>query len=360
MRDDVLVKELLSLPTVKEAYLYEKLRGYKVRCKVCERRCIIEPGGRGFCGTRVNIDGKLYTLVYGDLSAIESRPIEIKPFFHYWPGSTALTFSTWSCNFTCPWCQNWTLSKSLPNPYNAHYVPPETLVKIALKNKDEGLCVSFNEPTLLFEYSVDVFKLGRKKGLYACYVSNGYMTLDSLKMLHNAGMDGLKIDIKGDKEVYEKYISGANVEVVWRNAREALKMGFHVEMVFLIITDVNDDENTIHEIIERHLKELGPDVPLHFTRYYPAYEFHNPPTKVETLEMAYKMARKMGLHYPYIGNVPGHYGEHTYCPNCGYAVIKRFNWRIIRYKLDENNRCPKCGTKIPIRGKHIKKIRMFL
>jgi len=353
------VSELVHLPNVVESKLYERLKNDKVRCKVCERRCIIPIGRRGFCGTKINIEGKLYTLVYGDLSAVESRPIEIKPFFHYWPGSTALTFSTWSCNFTCPWCQNWTMSKTFPNPENASYVSPETIVNSALRRGDEGLCVSFNEPTLLFEYSLDVFKLGRNKGLYACFVSNGYMTLEALEELYKSGMDGLKVDVKGTQEVYKEYLGGTSVDVVWRNARRALQMGMHVEVVFLVITGVNDDESTIREVIERHCKELGVDVPIHFTRYFPAYEFTNPPTDVSKLEKAYEIAKEVGVKFPYVGNVLGHKGEHTYCPNCNYPVIKRFNWRIVSYKLDENNRCPKCKTQIPIRGRHIKKFRLL-
>ena len=353
------VSELVHLPNVVESKLYERLKNDKVRCKVCERRCIIPIGRRGFCGTKINIEGKLYTLVYGDLSAVESRPIEIKPFFHYWPGSTALTFSTWSCNFTCPWCQNWTMSKTFPNPENASYVSPETIVNSALRRGDEGLCVSFNEPTLLFEYSLDVFKLGRNKGLYACFVSNGYMTLEALEELYKSGMDGLKVDVKGTQEVYKEYLGGTSVDVVWRNARRALQMGMHVEVVFLVITGVNDDESTIREVIERHCKELGVDVPIHFTRYFPAYEFTNPPTDVSKLEKAYEIAKEVGVKFPYVGNVLGHKGEHTYCPNCNYPVIKRLNWRIISYKLDKDNRCPKCKTQIPIRGRHIKKFRLL-
>ncbi|RLF14762.1 MAG: AmmeMemoRadiSam system radical SAM enzyme [Thermoprotei archaeon] len=339
---------------MREALLYKKLRGDKVQCTLCERRCIIPPGERGFCGTRMNIDGRLYTLIYGDLSAVESRPIEIKPFFHFWPGSTAITFSSWSCNFTCPWCQNWHLSKVKPQLEMPHYIDPEEIIRMALANGDEGTCVSFNEPTLLFEYAIDVFKMAREKGLYNTFVSNGYMTLDALRILKDSGLDGLKIDVKGGKEEYKKYNS-ANVDVVWRNAREAKKMGIHVEIVYLVVTNATDDENLIIETIERHLKELGPDTPLHFTRYYPAYMYHEPPTKIEILEKAYKMARKMGVKYPYIGNVPGHPYENTYCPECNALLIKRYGYRVIKYNIREDGSCPKCKAKIPIVGKYVNK-----
>jgi len=349
------LEEILRLPSVRESIFYRRVSNDKVECTLCERRCIIAPGESGFCKTRVNIDGKLYTLAYGNLSAVESRPIEIKPFFHYWPGSTALTYSTWSCNFLCPWCQNWALSRSQPNPKKAEYYSPEKIVKLALESGDEGLCSSFQEPTLLTDWNIDVFRIGRERGLYSCYVSNGYMTLEALKALWESGMDGLKIDIKGDNEVYEKFCGGIDVEKVWRNAREAKRMGFHVELVNLVITDVNDDEECLRSIIERALKEVGPETPIHFTRYYPAYKFDKPATSIRTLEEACKMARSIGMLYVYMGNVPGHRYEHTYCPNCNEVLIKRYGFSITRYNITEDKRCPKCGFSINIRGHYIKK-----
>lgn len=352
-------KSLASYPTVHEALLYENLARDKVRCSLCERRCIIGVGESGFCKTRKNIDGKLYTIVYGDISALESRPIEMKPFFHYWPGSTALTLSTWSCNFTCPWCQNSHLSKLEPDPINASFYPIETIVDMALRRKDEGLCISFQEPTLLFDWAISLFKAGNQKRLYSCYVSNGYMTSEALQLLQNAGMDGLKIDIKGDAETYQKYCSNVDIEKIWKNAREAEKKGLHVEIVNLIVTGVSDDEACIEEVIERHLKEVGPETPLHFTRYYPAYKFENPPTKIETLEKAYTVARKAGMHYPYVGNVLDHKYENTYCPNCNEILIQRFSYSIKKYHLTKDKKCPKCGQTIPIRGNYIQKPRSY-
>jgi len=354
------LRETLSSPVVRESIFYRRISGDKVECALCERRCIISSGEYGFCKTRLNINGKLYTVVYGFLSAIESRPIEIKPFFHYWPGSTALTYSTWSCNFLCPWCQNWTLSKHPPNLKNIEYYTPEELVDLAIKYGDEGLCSSFQEPTLLTDWNIDAFRVGRVRDLYACYVSNGYMTLEVLRALFESGMDGLKIDIKGDPEVYEKYCGGIDADKVWRNAREAKRMGFHVELVNLVITDVNDDEECLRSVIERAIKEVGPDTPIHFTRYYPAYKFDKPATNIKTLEDAYKMAKNLGVLYPYIGNVPGHRYENTYCPNCNEVLIKRYGFSVIRYNITEDKRCPKCGYQINIRGQYVKKKRELI
>jgi pyruvate formate lyase activating enzyme len=341
--------------TVHEALLYKQLPDDKVQCTLCERRCLLHSDKEGFCKTRKNIEGKLYTLVYGGLSALESRPIEIKPFFHYWPGSTALTFSTWSCNFDCVWCQNHHLSKTAPQPSKASFYSPEKIVEVAVSGGDDGLCSSFQEPTILTEWNLQVFRLGSKRGLYCCYVSNGYMTLEALRLLKEAGMDGLKIDIKGEAETYQKYCGGADVEKVWRNIREARRMGFHVEVVNLVVTDVNDDEECLRWVVERHLKEAGPETPLHFTRYYSAYNFHKPPTRVKTLEKAYEMAKKSGVLYPYLGNVHCHGYENTYCPNCGEQLIKRFGYRIVSYKVTDDKRCPKCGELIPITGKQVRR-----
>jgi pyruvate formate lyase activating enzyme len=186
------------------------------------------------------------------------------------------------------------------------------------------------------------------------------MTTEALKLLKESGMDGLKIDVKGDKETYNKYCGGADVEKVWKKARKAKKMGFHVEIVNLVVTSVNDDEECLRWIIKKHLKAVGPETPLHFTRYIPAYKFHNPPTKVGTLEKAYNMAKEAGVLYPYLGNVHGHKCENTYCPNCGEKLIHRRGYTIVRYKVTEDKKCPKCHRPVLIRGRHIRKMHFLL
>ncbi|MEM2972153.1 MAG: AmmeMemoRadiSam system radical SAM enzyme [Candidatus Bathyarchaeia archaeon] len=355
----MVMHDLTACPTVRKAKFYEKLANDRVRCILCERKCEIPVGFKGFCKTRININGNLYTIVYGDVSAVESRPIEIKPFFHYWPDSTALTFSTWSCNFDCVWCQNFHLSKAEPKPAEAVYYPPEKIVNLAISSGDTGLCASFQEPTLLSEWAIPLFKLGKEREIkYCCYVSNGYMTLEVLEALYNVGMDGLKIDVKGDNEVYIKYCGGADVEKVWRNAVEAKRLGLHVEIVNLVVSGVNDDEASLKWIVERHLRAVGAETPLHFTRYFPAYKFKNPPTKVEVLEKAYEIAKKEGVLYPYIGNVNGHKYEHTYCPNCGEILIKRFGFYVVKYSITKDKKCPKCGLQIPLMGMFMSRAKM--
>lgn len=334
-----------------EARLWESSEEGKVRCLLCPRHCLIPEGGRGFCKVRINQGKRLYTLSYGNLSAIESRPIEIKPFFHYHPGSSSLTFSTWSCNLICCWCQNWRLSAAEPPESLPEILSPEDILEMALRARDEGICVSFNEPTLLFEFCLDLFPLAKKQGLYCCFVSNGFMTLRALDELIDAGLDGMNVDIKGKDEVYKRYCGDSSVEPVWEVAAHAKERGVHVEVVCLLVTGVSDDEGTVKWIVERHLELLGPDVPIHFNRYFPAKGFIAPPTLVSNLVRAREIALQSGIKFVYLGNLHGHPAENTYCPSCGAELIGRRGFATLSVNLTEDNRCPKCGGKIPLVGR---------
>lgn len=290
---------------------------------------------------RVNKNGKLFTLTYGKLSALESRPIEIKPFFHFKPGSTSMTFATFSCNFDCPWCQNWKISRVLPS---GSEISPEYVVKKALENGNLSVCGSLNEPTLLFEFLLDVFRISKENGLLTTLVSNGYMSIMALRELKKAGLDALKVDVKGGESVYETYLS-AKVRNVWRIVREALKLGVHVEVVNLLVTNVNDSEESVREVIEKHLKYANGEVPIHFTRYFPAYLFKERPTDLQKLEKALEIAKKEGISFAYLGNVPGHRYENTFCPSCGKLLIRRFSYQVLENKI-KFGKCSNCGRKI--------------
>ena len=336
-------------PWVRKALLYDKLGGGSVRCNTCERRCVILPDKLGFCETRQNLNGELYTLQYGLSSGISANPIEKKPFYHFWPGSTSLTIGSWSCNFECPWCQNNHISKVPPDPARSEYITPERFVELVKEYECQSTSVSFNEPTLLFEWSLNMFELAKKKGYCNTFVSNGYMTLEALRMLREAGLDAINMDVKGDAQAVRRHC-GTNVEVVWRNVREAKLLGLHVEVVNLVIPGVNDREEQLRELARRHLQEAGEETPLHFTAYYPAYKFDAPPTPVSKLERAHDIAVSEGLNYVYTGNVPGHRYENTYCPGCGELLIERFGLELVRVDL-KGCRCPSCGHEIPIVGK---------
>ena len=335
------------------ALLYER-EDDRVRCTTCERSCKIAVGKLGFCKTRKNIDGKLYTLEYGDISSTSANPIEKKPFFHFFPGSRALTVGSYGCNFTCPWCQNWEISKAAPSPERCNYVSPERFVRLIKETGCQGTSISFNEPTLMLEYALDVFPRARAAGYYNTYVTNGYMSADALRLLVEHGLDAMNVDIKGCEDAVKRYC-GADVEKVWRNIRTAKRLGVHVELTTLIIPAVNDDEDCLRGIAKRIREEVGVDTPWHVTQYYPAYQSRSTGlfdgrTPIALLERAWVIGKTEGLQYVYLGNVPGHPFEHTYCPRCGKLLIERYGFGVIRYQVTAEQRCPICGAKIAITG----------
>ena len=246
-----------EMERIRKALLYESL-GERIQCHTCERRCLIPDGGLGFCATRKNIGGQLYSLLYGDISSISANPIEKKPFFHFYPGTKALTVGSWSCNFTCPWCQNYEISKSPQNIGQGQYMSPLEFVDSIERCSCQGTSVSFNEPTLLLEYSLDIFELAKEKGYYNTYVTNGYMTMQALEMLAAHGLDAMNIDIKGEEDVVKRYCA-AVAKKIWRNAVWAKGHGIWIELTTLIIAGVNDDEDQLRRIAHRIKEELGSD-----------------------------------------------------------------------------------------------------
>jgi len=340
--------KLLETPCAKIAKLWES-KGKYVICNLCERRCKIPEGMRGMCGARFNYGGELYTLTYGNISAISNNPMSKKPFFNFKPDKYAITVGSWGCNFICPWCQNWEISKFWVE--SCHYLSPEKMVELIGIYRSDGTSFSFNEPLVtLFEYSLDVMPLARRKGYFNTYVSNAYMTPEALDLLVKNGLDAINIDIKGCKGSIERW-TGANIEVVWRNAKLFIEKGVHVEITTLVIPKVNDDEACLRSIARRIKEELGKNVPWHVTRYFAAYkarEYGLPSaTPVKTLEKAYRIGKEEGLEYVYIGNVPGHEYESTYCPNCGRLIIWRFGlYTDVKVR---SNRCPNCGYELAIK-----------
>lgn len=331
---------------MREGLLQEEADG-KVRCLTCERRCLLQAGGVGWCRTRSNIGGKIYTLVYGLISSLSANPIEKKPLFHFFPGSVALTAGSWSCNFACPWCQNWEISKAEPKDQGYGYISPEEFVRLAKRYRCQGTSISFNEPTLMLEWSLDVFRLAHREGLYNTFVTNGYMTTAALELLIEAGLDAANVDIKGDAGAVRKYCQ-ADVEIVWRNCRLLKERGVHLEVTTLVIPGVNDDDRVLSSIAARIRKELGKETPWHLTAYFPAYRFSAPPTPVATLERAHALGKEAGLEFVYLGNVPGHPLEDTYCPSCGSLLIERYGLSIQALRLKARS-CPDCGREIPLR-----------
>lgn len=336
---------------MKLARFWKNIEDKNVECCICERRCRINVNRRGICGNYVNLDGKLYNIGYGKISALESRPIEIKPLYHYWPNSTSLTFSFWGCNFYCPWCQNYYLSFRHPEN-DDNYTPLEIIIDVALKNLDEGLCASFNEPTTSIDYILDLAEISRKYELYFSIVTNGYQTLEVITKAVELGIDGWSIDIKGCPKM-KKVLPSIDHYIVYRNAKHILDMGGHVEMVYLVVTNANDFEECVEWIIDTHLSTVGSKTPLHVNRYYPAHKWIEPASSIENLIAVAEKAKREGIEFVYIGNVGNSRFETTYCPKCGKTLIYRWMYRVREFNLSrEGNiyKCSRCSYKIPITG----------
>lgn len=332
----------------KEALLYDKLPGGEVQCRTCQRRCTIPPGKTGWCRTRVNEEGVLYSLIYGEVSSLSINPIEKKPVFHFYPGSRWLSLGTLGCNFRCPGCQNWEIAHWQGRHLRAaYYLGPEEQVEMALAHGCLGLSWTFNEPTLWFEYTLDTARLARQKGLYTNYVTNGYITEEALELI-SPFLDVYRVDVKGfSAATFQKIAHTPDFKPVLKGAERAREYGMHVEVVTNIIPGFNDDAAELKGIAAWVRDGLGPDTPWHVTRFYPHLDLsHLNPTPVSTLEEARQIGLAAGLKYVYLGNVPGHEGENTYCPQCGSLLIKRYIFEVLENRIIKG-RCPQCDTRIP-------------
>lgn len=338
---------LLLLSAEKEAMFYEKLDDNYVRCRLCPHQCLIPPGGRGFCRNRKNIDGKLYTLNYGRICSIAIEPVEKAPFYHFLPGHLRLAIACPGCNLRCKYCQNWQISQVKVEDIETRKVTPKQIVQWALQAGVKSICFTYSEPTAYYEFMLDVCKLAKKHGLKTLMVSNGFINPEPLKLLLKY-MDGVKIDLKFFDPTLYAEISSGELEPVLRSIKIVKESGKWLEIVNLVVPTINDDMKQIEKMCKWIVQNVGPDVPLHFTRFFPCYKLTNlPPTPVKTLEKAREIAKKVGLKYVYIGNVPGHPANSTYCPRCGRLLIKRVHFTVVENKI-KNGKCPYCGE--PIAG----------
>ena len=326
-----------------EALFYERLDGNKVRCNLCERRCIIPGGGRGVCLVRENRGGTLYSLVYGHPVTVAVDPIEKKPLFHFLPGTDILSLATVGCNFKCLHCQNWEISQARPEDVSTPYVLPERIVSEALRLGIPSIAYTYVEPTIFYEYARDIGILAKRHGLSNVFVTNGYFTKEVLKDMRS-WLDAMNIDLKGDAEFYKKVTGGTDVEIVRRNIRLAKKYGFHVEVTVLVVPGWNDREEWFRNEVVEFIKDIDPNIPLHISRFFPHYRMKDvPSTPIETLTRFYDIAREE-LPYVYVGNVGDPKYETTYCPNCGAPVIVRHGYYT--EDITEGGRCPRCGYRI--------------
>jgi pyruvate formate lyase activating enzyme len=352
-------------PYVREARFWSPVAGKPayVRCDLCSRRCAIAPGRFGVCGVRRNVGGRLYTYVYGLLTAANLDPIEKKPLFHFNPGSAVFSISTPGCNFFCQFCQNWEISQSrLESGLYGEYYPPEEVVGEAKRLGADGISYTYNEPTVFYEYMYDVSRLAKREGLFNTIVTNGYMTPEALDELRPY-LDAATVDFKasGDPGFYRKFMGVPDPEPVKQALVEMKRKGIHVEVTDLIVPKVGDSREEFRKLAEWIAENLGDEVPLHLLRFHPHYKMADyPPTDVGTLEEMAAIAKSAGLKYVYIGNVWGHPLESTYCPECGAKLVERVGFFITRWNLTEDNRCPVCGAKVSIEGSYRKRRWGFL
>lgn len=337
---------------MKEVLLYKKLDNKKVQCHVCNHYCTILPGKRGICGVRENIDGKLYLLVYGKAISEAVDPIEKKPLYHFLPGTFSLSIATVGCNLRCDNCQNWQISQaSKTKDYKdlnifGEDLSPEKVIQDAKVNNCPSISYTYTEPTIFMEYALDCMKLAHKAGLKNVWVSNGYMSKETLELV-SPYLDAANIDLKFfDNKTYQKNC-GAKLEPILENIKEIKKRKIWLEITTLVIPTLSDHTEMFEKIAGFIKNELGTETPWHVSAFSPeiSYKLQNlPATEVDTLKKAYEIGKKAGLKYVYTGNIPKLNSENTYCPKCGEMVIKRMGYIVER--RDKEGKCQKCGEKL--------------
>ncbi len=330
---------------MKEAMLYEKLPENRVRCHLCAHHCLITDGKKGICQVRENRDGTLYTLVYGRTISQNIEPIEKKPLFHFYPGSTAYSMATPGCNFRCAWCQNWEISQM---PKKQHLIAgyeatPEEIVADAKQYGCRSVAYTYTEPTIFFEYAYDTARLAHAAGLANIFVTNGYMTGEMLKTFQPY-LDAANVDLKAFREsTYRKYV-GAKLQPVLDSLKAIQQLGIWLEVTTLVIPGINDDGAELQDIAQFIVQELGADTPWHISRFFPDYQLTDvPPTPQASLERAWQIGRSEGLRYVYIGNVPSAEKQNTYCPDCSTLLIRRNIFGVLTNRIQEGC-CPDCGS----------------
>jgi len=324
------------------------MQDHKVQCNLCHHRCVINNGKRGRCQVRQNIDGKLYSLVYGKVVARNVDPIEKKPLFHFFPGSQSYSIATVGCNFKCKFCQNADIAQ-LPRDHKGAIMgkemTPEAIVADAKKNGCQSIAYTYTEPTVFFEFAHDIAKRAHEQGISNVFVSNGYMTSEALDMI-DPYLDAANVDLKAfNAEFYRKYC-GAELEGVKETLIQMKSRGVFLEVTTLIIPGLNDDTEELTQLASFIATSLGADTPWHISRFHPTYKLTDrPPTPFQTLTTAYNIGLDAGLRYVYTGNVPGEDTEKTYCHACGKVIIDRWGFNVTNYAIS-SGKCTYCGARI--------------
>jgi pyruvate formate lyase activating enzyme len=333
-----------TLSHVKAMY-YKKLEGKGVECELCPRHCLVTDLERGYCGVRENQGGEYYTLVHSRACSMNVDPIEKKPFFHFHPGTAAFSIATAGCNVNCKFCQNWDISQVRPEQVSNVELTPKAIVDICRQRNIPNVAYTYSEPVVFYEYMYDTCLEGREHGIRNVMVTGGYIEKDPLLKLIPV-LDAIKVDLKSYSEKYYDEIVNGELQPILDALKIMHAEGIWLEIVYLVVPTLNDSRGELTDLCQWIVTNLSKDVPVHFTRFHPTYLLTNlPPTPVKTLEMAYDIAKDSGLNYPYIGNVPGHMAEKTYCPSCGKTIIDRSGYTIRRIEL-EKGVCKFCGQKI--------------
>ncbi len=329
-----------------EAKFYQKLPNSKIKCKLCPRECTVGDKERGYCGVRENRGGTYYSMVHSRVCAAHVDPIEKKPLFHYLPGTVAFSLATAGCNVNCKFCQNWDISQSRPEEIPAQFAPPLRIAELARQYNCPTIAYTYSEPVVWAEYLMDCTNAGHAAGVRSIVVSNGYMQEEALKAAYEK-MDAVKIDLKSFTESYYRQVVTGQLKPVLETLVTLRKMGKWTEIVFLVLPTLNDSDAEFRNLAQWIKASLGADVPLHFTQYHPEYLLKNLPiTPVSTLERAKAIADAEGLHFVYIGNVPGHPAQNTYCPKCRKMIVERVGF-VANEMLIKNGSCPFCQQPIP-------------
>lgn len=330
----------------REGFFYKKLENSRVVCGICPHRCVLSPGDRSVCRSRVNIDGTLYSLVYGNPCAVNVDPVEKKPLYHFMPRSKAFSIATAGCNLRCLNCQNWEISQARPDDIRNYDIFPSQVIDAAKRVGADSIAYTYSEPITFFEYMFDTACLARENGLYNLWISAGYINKKPLLKLCGV-LDGANVNLKSYSDDIYRKLNGARLQPVLNTFKTLHEQRVHFEMTNLVVPGYVDDEDMAKRMCEWILTNIGPDYPLHFLRFFPKYKLDRlPPTPVSTLTRFRKLAMAEGIRYVYVGNVPGHEGNNTYCHNCKKLLIKRQGYFLPVYNL-VGNKCKFCGTIIP-------------
>jgi len=325
---------------------WKKKDGLKVECGLCPRRCVVADIERGMCGVRENRGGDYVTLVHSRPCSMHLDPVEKKPFFHVLPGTPSLSLAAAGCNFECRFCQNWEIAQARPEQVKSVALPPEAVAAIARRNNAPTIACTYTEPVVWSEYVYDIAAAGRKAGLRTLMVSNGYIEEEPLRDLCTV-LGAVKIDLKAFTGKFYKETCHGEMKPVLETLKRLKKHGMWTEIVVLIVPTLNDDPGEIREMSRFVHGELGPEVPIHFTRFHPSFRLMNlPSTPVPTIDRAVETARAAGLQFVYAGNVPGHPAESTWCPGCNRRLIHRVGLAVLENRIT-GGRCPDCRRKIP-------------